>query len=367
MTGKLNSSPASGLCRYSPALEQAVMAFQREAYPQRPEGLLAPRWKWMFLESARRLGIEPWVWLYVKNGRVLAHQGAIPVQCKIGNQQHPTGWFVETMALESVRGRAIGPMVVQKALQDMRFNLSLGQTPQMRTMQLAMGWEEIGPLRTYALLLDPSAVLQTKLRYRALVPLLAGGVRLSQRMRRSIRRPKRRGDYAAKRIEHFGDDYDRLWDRVRGGLTCVAERDASFMNWKFVDQPGQEIRCIGIYDRGTLSAVGAVVIRDPDDDYAYRRALLLDLVVPVSDRAALWALLEGVVGVCRAAQADVIMCDIGCAPLEEDLRAFGFLLRESTRTFLLATAGLDKESQRIARNPDHWFLTRADSDIDRPC
>ncbi|MDH3719546.1 MAG: hypothetical protein OES79_15600 [Planctomycetota bacterium] len=362
----MTSSVPKGLCRYEPALEQPLVDFLHEAYPERPSELLAPRWTWMFLESAQRLGVEPMVWLYVKDGRVQAHQGAIPVRCKIGDQQRVAGWFVETMALESVRGRAVGSMVIQKALEDMPFNLSLGQTEQMRAIQLAMGWETIGPLRTYALPIDPSAILRAKFRLRMLVPLLAGGVKLSQVVRRSVRRPGAAGDYEAKPLPHFGDDYDRLWGRVREQLRCTTERDASFMNWKFVDQPGQDIQRIAVHCRGELAGVAVMVLRNPDDNYAYRRALMLDLIVPATDRLATWALLNAVVDTCRAAKAAVIMCDITCPPLERELSAYGFLRREPTRVFLLATAGLDEDAKQLARKPQNWFLSRADSDIDRP-
>ncbi len=270
------------------------------------------------------------------------------------------------MAVESVRGRTVGPMVIQKALQDMPFNLSLGQTEQMRAIQLAMGWEQIGPLRTYALPLDLGAVLRAKLGFPGLAPLLAPLVRLTQAIRRRARRPAGTGEYEARPLDRFGDDYDRLWGRVRGQLACVAQRDASFMNWKFVDQPGQTFQRMGVYRGGELAGVGVVVIRERDENYAYRRALLLDWIVPATDRPAAWALLDAVAKTCRAQQVAVVTCDITCGPLEEELMAYGFLRREATRTFLLATNELDQHANQLARNPENWFLTRADSDIDRP-
>ena len=49
-------------------------------------------------------------------------------------------------------------------------------------------------------------------------------------------------------IERFGDEHDVLWHRLRGGFLAAAERDARFMNWRYVDHPYlryARIRCDG--------------------------------------------------------------------------------------------------------------------------
>src|SRR2546422_180295 len=107
-----------GLLGYEPSLEDEILEFQKVAYPARRQDWIAPRWRWMFLASAERLGVSPMVWLYRNASGIVAHQGAIPIRLKIGKAERVTGWFVETMALPSVRGKAIGPMLVKKALED---------------------------------------------------------------------------------------------------------------------------------------------------------------------------------------------------------------------------------------------------------
>ncbi len=73
-----------GLIGYDPALEQEIFDFQQVAYPTRRTDWIAPRWRWMFLASAQRLGIPPMVWLYRNASGIVAHQGAIPVKLKVG-------------------------------------------------------------------------------------------------------------------------------------------------------------------------------------------------------------------------------------------------------------------------------------------
>ena len=58
-----------GLRLFASDDEEAVFAFQREAWPKRPAALIPSRWRWMFLDSAARLGREPQVWLYLARRR----------------------------------------------------------------------------------------------------------------------------------------------------------------------------------------------------------------------------------------------------------------------------------------------------------
>src|SRR5512145_469264 len=108
-----------GLVRYQPVLDNELFAFQREAFPTRRADWVEPRWRWMFQSSAARLGVEPMVWLYRGKQGIVAQQGAIPVRLHSRAGECTTGWFVETMVLEQVRGRAVGPMLVAKAKEEL--------------------------------------------------------------------------------------------------------------------------------------------------------------------------------------------------------------------------------------------------------
>lgn len=353
-----------GLLRYAPWLEEEILFFQRQAYPHRDPRLIGPRWRWMFIRSASRLGVEPMVWIYRKNSRVVAHQGAIPVRLQVGQSCFVTGWFVETMALEEIRGKAIGPMVVRKALEEMPCNLSLGQTAPMRQLQLAMGWTSIRPLNTYVLLLNPSTVLKSKISGKALRWAATAATTCRRvgalRGRVSSRRVR------ATTLSHFGERHDRMWQRMSSGLCCATVRDASFLNWKFVEQPGQElIRLEACLDDQPVG-VAVIALRAASDAYPYRRALVLDAVVPTADGAAVRSLLCAIERTARSRQADSVVFDVAHPPLERCLVRYGFWKRDATRQFLVATGGLEEPVRRVMQQPDNWYLTRADSDIDRP-
>lgn len=355
-----------GFSGYAPELEPAVFAFQRAAYPERNAALIPDRWRWMFVESARRLGVDPMVWLYLKDSAVVAHQGAIPVRLQIDGSQHTTGWFVETMALPEARGKAIGPMLVKKALDDLPINLSLGQTEAMREIQFALGWRQVAPLNSYLLMLRPKNVLAGKLRGRLLKSLAAFTIRAHGWFRRTRRAPRSESAWSIRTFDRFDRRHDELWESVAPHFSCAVVRDTSFLNWKFVDQPGQQFTRIETLRNDRVAGAAVVTLREPDDAYRYRRAWLTDLLVAPTDREAIWQTLAAVHGWCYEAGVDAIVFDVTCPRIESVVRCYGFWRREATRVLLLFTGEMDHHERQTALNGDNWLLTKADSDIDRP-
>jgi hypothetical protein len=366
MSKVTQQSKVKGLIGYDPALEQEIFDFQQVAYPTRRPDWIAPRWRWMFVASAQRLGIPPMVWLYRNASGVVAHQGAIPVTLKVGEQEHTTGWFVETMALESVRGKAIGPMLIKKALEDLPFNLSLGQTPQMRTIQLAMGWAQVAPLRTYVLLLNPRQVLSTKIAPRIARDSAALGLAALQLGKCTVGRRRLRWQATIAEITRFDSTHDALWDTVKQAYQCAVVRDASYLNWKYVDQPGQNFIRLEIRRESTVVAIAIVLIVEPGTVYPYRRGFLVDMVVPAADGEVVWATLDAVRRVCQYQGVALLTCYLISQQLQKAVTSFGFFPKDPTRFLLVATGGVSAQVSSVVLSPERWFVMLGDSDIDRP-
>lgn len=367
MTANVGTSPSSKLTRYEEGLQKSILAFQREAYPHRREDWIAPRWRWMFLNSARRLGLDPMVWVYRDESRILAHQGVIPVRLQVGEEQHRTGWFVETMALESVRGRTAGPAVIMKAKQELPFNLSLGQTEPMRNLQFRLGWQQVAPLPTYVLPLNPNRILAQKLPSRGLRPLASLGLHAIQRAKRTASTAGRRiGALDVKTVERFGERHDRLWEEARKDLVCSVVRDTSYLNWKYIEQPGQDFLPLEIIDDHGVRAVAVLSLSEPNSVYRYRRAYLVDLVAPLSDRTAVAAAFEAARHAALERDVDLLAFDVINRRLQRMAKRYGFLEREPTRFLLISPEGLAETTQRVVLGAENWYITRGDSDIDRP-
>ena len=305
------------------------------------------------------------MWVHRDNDQIVGHMGAIPVRVKVGNDVRDTAWLVETMVLEAYRPQAIGAQLMVRAHEDVPFALSLGQSPEMREIQFKLGWSNVVPLQVAQLLINPDRVLEGKLPKPA--AWVAGlGLRASTRLRQGRERDPHHG---VRTVERFDCRHDQLWTGMSSDIACAVIRDASYLNWKYVDQPGQSYTRLELLDEdddNKVLGVAVLAFREPDDAYRYRRALLVDLVAPLNDGDLLGQLLAAAVGEATAAGADAVWCSHAGAPLTRALKVAGFHLRTPKR-YLLVDAHTLPESQRLlVVTGENWFLTQGDSDIDRP-
>jgi hypothetical protein len=347
---------------YANDVEAEVVEFQKLAWPHRRADLIPSRWRWMFVESAARLGVEPRLWLHRDAGSIVGYMGAIPVRLKIGAGEMNTAWLVDTMVLEAYRQQALGSRLMVQAHDDLPFALSLGQTAEMRDIQLRLGWKQVAPLEIAQLLIRPENVLKGKLPRPA--ALAAGwGLRASSAVRDLLRERPRA---SVREVTRFDERHDRLWKSVADSLDCVVVRDASYLNWKYVDQPGQDFVRLEVLEGDSVKAVCVLMFREPDEAYRYRRSFLVDLVAPLTDERLMSELLQTACAAAAERGADSLLClHVGQA-LTSVLRTYGFALRTPQRYLLVDPGPLTGPVLERVLSARSWFVTQGDSDIDRP-
>ena len=170
-----------------------------------------------------------------------------------------------------------------------------------------------------------------------------------------------RGDFAIQRIGRFEKRHDELWNDVRRDYPC-AVRDASYLQWKYVEQPGQAFECFDVRESGRLIACFVLKHHEPAEPYLYRRAVLVDLLVAASQPRQVRATLDAAYGEASRRKADALLFHVINPRLAAQARAMGFLPREATRVFLVAAEGAAPEVADAVQRPDDWLITLGDSD-----
>jgi hypothetical protein len=143
-------------------------------------------------------------------------------------------------------------------------------------------------------------------------------------------------------------------------------RDASYLNWKYVSQPGQDFLRLEILEGDAVKAVCVLMFREPDEAYRYRRAFLVDLVVPLSDGRLVGELIQTACAAAAERGADSLLCLHVGKPLTIALRDHGFALRTPERYLLVDPGPLTGPALDRVLSAESWFVTQGDSDIDRP-
>jgi hypothetical protein len=171
---------------------------------------------------------------------------------------------------------------------------------------------------------------------------------------------------SVRELTHFDASHDRIWHTHQAEYSCAVRRDASYLNWKYVDQPGQDFLRLEITSSSGAQGLVVLTFRDPDEAYRYRRAFIVDLVGPLSDEAVMAELLLTVSRAAVENGADALVCMHISPQLTAALKGVGFHLRAPSRYLLVRPGDLEAGLHQRLLDPAGWFVTQGDSDIDRP-
>jgi hypothetical protein len=145
---------------------------------------------------------------------------------------------------------------------------------------------------------------------------------------------------------------DEVWVAARGALRLAAVRDAAFYAWRFLDAPAARQRPYVVVRRGRPIAACAL-------ERLARGVRIVDLIAaPDAWRTALRTIAA------HAADAGAELVDIKLlAPdgRRRRLWRYGFVERES-KPYLVMVPDGDDASPML--DPERWFYTGADSDLD---
>jgi short-subunit dehydrogenase/acyl carrier protein len=346
--------------RYEPSVHAKVMDFIAEAWPDRNKGVQSSRWDWMYIESAKRLQTKPMVWLAKDHDKVVGHMGAQFAMLKTPNEELLTGWLVDTMVLDAYRTTGLGAQILLQAEEDMPVALSLGQTAEARRMLESLGWRQVCPLHIHVFMNNPGRVLRGKFPM-GLDRLAAVYFGWNAARKRALQ-ASRDQQVQIRRIDRFGESHDALWERMRRDISCLAVRDSSFLNWKYLEQPGQSYDCWEVSRSQTL--LGIVVTKTESESrvYPYRRLHWVDLVCDLAPKT-LDTVIQACIAKSQELKVDAISVPMTNRRIEERLVQQGFVRRPETR-YLYGSLGLIESNPRLLS--EDWLVTLGDSDIDRP-
>jgi NAD(P)-dependent dehydrogenase (short-subunit alcohol dehydrogenase family) len=343
---------------YEAGIGEEIDRFEEQVAPLRRADQWLDSWKWRHIESARRLAMDPRVWVYRETGKVLAWSGAIPVRLKIGSEERLTPWVTWQTPPDADRDREIARRLLIRAVDEFPFGLSLARTEQSRALLKQSGWVEVAPLESAELMLNPDAVLQRKRDGSA--TLGEWGWRAATAVRTLLRH---RARVNVQPVGRFEERHDRLWQFAAREVTCGIVRDSSWLNWKYVDQPAQEILRLEVIDGSSLLGVVVLTFREADEARPYRHAVLSELLARLSDAESLSKLFEVASAAAAERNADAVLCEHAGQALTRALRQNGFVIGRSGRYLFVNPGQLTPEVRSQVVAGKDWLLTAGDVDL----
>ena len=168
---------------------------------------------------------------------------------------------------------------------------------------------------------------------------------------------------AIKKIVLFSEEYDAFWVMVSYTLLLVTDRNAEYMNWRFVTKPGEFYYRYGFYRQNKLVAVIIFTLKIKHDGIiGYIMELLF---LPGNERAAS-KLLKFAKKFMRSQKTDVILS--WCFPHSFNFKIYRtegfFKLLEKLRPVKLffGVKAFRKDIEPTINNLNNWYISYSDSD-----
>jgi hypothetical protein len=140
---------------------------------------------------------------------------------------------------------------------------------------------------------------------------------------------------------------------------CAVVREASILNWQYVDQPGKKFDVLGYYENGKPLGYIVLYFRKPDANGALTKAAITDLCYHSANPAGIVdTLLQGGLQLAVKRRVGALVIDVLDNLVESRLRRLGFGRVKNPLQLLVKSA----EQQNILENLSNWFITRGDSD-----
>jgi hypothetical protein len=188
---------------------------------------------------------------------------------------------------------------------------------------------------------------------RHLAAPLAAIVNRSMALRDRRRQPDRDWSVTLTPVVRFGAEMDVLWEELAPSFPAAVQRHATYLNWKFADQPHMDYHRFVAQRNGR--AVGFVIVRQgcpPEPNIG----VLADLLADPSDEPLVHALLACAVEHLRCLGAKSILAASSLPSYLDAYRRFGFVETQEVVAIW---------RRRTAIDSGDWFLSMGDHDWDQ--
>jgi len=322
--------------------------------PQRRAGAFeqrAVRWKWQYYANPNNPDGQPVIWVATLNGRFVGMLALHSVKVNTPMGIRRGNWCVDYVVRDDLRGRGIGKQLVQAWMNTPGIALGRGWSTVALRVVMKLGFTLVWGMPLVRFILSRSGTIKVLIKQgskRELIDLL-----------KVVFKPKRLpgaiGD--ARVSKTIPEGWDELWSRVKAKHRFTVERDADYLNWRFLSHPFYK------YDFVALKSNrldGVAIVRMTDEEPPV--GIISDFICEPDDHATAYSLLREVLGFLNSKGACGAIADIPVAIGQACLSRFPCaIVRDSgivvyTEETALADHGVGE--------PSAWYLGRSDSDLD---
>jgi GNAT superfamily N-acetyltransferase len=354
---------------YSEQQWPLLRAFWLRVYgPRYALGLNRGLFEWQFGAGAggveaRSLGGDGYhLKLALDDGQVVGTLGYIPTETVVRGHAVRGGWLANWIVAPELGNAGVGRQLMQSVLAELHAVVNVGISDAGQRQFARLGWHDLGTLARWVQALDPEGA-------DTLLPEDATGTWPSVPVR------ARASGFSCRETREFGNDATRLWDDVWGAGGAGARRSAGMLNWRYAKHPTFRYEMVELREGTSLQGFAVYRIEQVTQP-SVRIGRIVELVA--TDRAVA----DLIAAVSEHARSrGIVLLDFFCASrrLDAALLAQGFGRGDMGRALDIPYRfqPVDRRRGGIAcvvhvdggdmpRACDDWYVTKGDSDQDRP-
>lgn len=319
------------------------------------------------------------------DNRTIGHIGLLPVWLSVGDRLHSAAWITNLYVAPDARRLGVGKRLIESSIQNYEVILGLGNTDASLRLYAQNGFALMGPLNRYLKIVSPARTIpllvhhhRTDLEALTYVQGAIGG---------NLPHELFTSRFSLMQVDRFQipRGFEKLWRRFHQVVPVSVQRSEHFLNWRYVQNPMFRYRAILAYtDNGLLEGIlvfrvdyiqlpqTTVVVRIVDlithQDQETVGSLLLELEAVVAEYPV--AFIEFM---CMSSYYTDILGQLGyLGPphrlISNTVRLYHPPRRISPQGVMFsfrASKDIPAESLDLMLHRDNWYVSIADSDLDR--
>jgi len=353
----------AGITRYTPADADDLRAFQLRTFEAGSREVDEARTAWLFDRNPCRTadGTRD-IYVCRRDGEIVGQQAEIPFDLRVGDADRRAAWTIDLMVDDEWRLRGVGPGLMATQLDGRPLSFGLNLSEKGYATYTRSGWTDLGVVPVYLRPLDLAAAARAGLvprRVARVAPAAGPALRAADAAAAGMVRATGARLVDADRLDARSDD---VWAAASGHYPVLARRDHAALAWRIDDRPdaallhrhylvvrGRPVGYAALRAGGTAAAPTAVVV-----DYLAPPRWVPPLLV-AAGRAA------------RRRGAVAMSVKTRNGPADRALRLAAFVRRDRGADEPVRFMGHpddDVNVNAVVSDPDAWFVTSADSDLE---
>jgi GNAT superfamily N-acetyltransferase len=356
---------SKGIARARPEDAEQVASFRIQGFGPDSHQADARRNTWLYQDNPFLDSAGPGIWICRRDETIVGYQSEIPFELQVGRDRRRAAWAIDLLVQSEWRLRGVGTGLIATQLREHSIVGVLNVSEDACAAYQHLGWPDLGVVPVYVRPLDGRGVLgvlQVPVPKRlgsVTTPLAGPGLRgVDATVSAGLRATGTR----LVVTDRLDERVDEVWENAASHYAVLARRDIHSLAWVIDARPDHRtLTRYYLVRRG--QTLGYAVVRPGTVD-RLPVAVVVDYLAPPRWVAPL---LLAAGRRARRNGAAALLVRTRNEPADRRLRAAGFVRRESIgdpSVRLMVHCEDEPGICALVNDPDSWFVTSADCDLD---